>query len=289
VIYLLYGQPGTGKSTLAVGMALEYLAEHRRVAANFAIDPSPACQTVWGKLLDRSVTVLPSRPTFDQLRSLGVGWSEKAEFGREDRAGLLVIDEAGPWLSSRTWNDKERAAIIDWFLQSRKRGWDVVVIAQAPALVDKQVREAVIEGYGRCRRLDRIRVPFTRISLPRVHVCVMRYGLDAHAVKLFTKAYRGATEHQCFASYALFEAEADIAGPYSTLPPRLVKFGRGDHWSEKLRDQIKRLRQWTPGKVAPRGRPSGRPKLPHVMAAMSLPPEARLRVLRAVEAPGAAV
>lgn len=221
MIYCLYGQPGTGKTTLATGMCLDYLRAGRRVVANFAIDAAPASVRPSGPLAEAHVHVLPSRPTFDQLAAIGRGWKRDEDIGREDIAGLLLIDEAGPWLDSRKWNAADRAQIIDWLLHSRKRGWDVILIAQAPALIDKQVREAVVEGYARCRRLDRLKM--VGVKMPRMHIAVARYGLDANAPVIERWFYRGRLEHKCFNSYALFDTEAEH-GPYCTLPPRLTKW-----------------------------------------------------------------
>ena len=225
LITLLYGQPGTGKSTLASGLILDAMRDTRRVVANFAVDASPACLRPGVALSEGFVEVLPSRPSYSQLCAIGHGWLVKADHGREDRSGLLVLDEIGGWINSRSWADKDRQSIIDWFLQSRKRGWDIIFIAQHPNLIDKQVREAVVEGYARIRRTDRMKIPLTNVSLPRAHIAIARYGLELNAPRLQTWVYRGSTEQKCFASYAIFDQEQDlIAGTYCTLPARITRW-----------------------------------------------------------------
>jgi hypothetical protein len=227
MIFLLYGQPGTGKSTLATGIAREAAGEGRRVAANYPIDFAPASVRPNGPLARAFCHVLPSRPTLADLRALGVGWAEGEE-GREDRAGLLIVDEAGPWLSSRNWQAAERQEIIDWFLHSRKLGWDVVLIAQAPGLLDKQVREAVIEGYARCRRTDRLKV--AGVSMPRVHIAIARYGNGPNDPMIQRWIYRGQVEHRMFQSYAMFNVQGE-QGAYCTLPPSITKWaGYESRW-----------------------------------------------------------
>ncbi len=222
---ILYGQPGAGKSTLATGIALDYLRQGRRVVTNFPIDPAPSCFRPSSKLSDAFVEVLPARPSFRDLQSIGIGWKSVKDIGREDIAGLLLIDEAGPWLDARKWNAPDRPEVIDWMLHSRKRGWDIVLISQSPGMIDKSVREAVVEAYARIKRTDKMKVPVVKIRLPRMHIAVARYGLEPSAPVLERWVYRGTLEHKCFASYALFDTDQEtIAGPYCTLPARLTKW-----------------------------------------------------------------
>ncbi len=231
MITLLYGQPGTGKSTLATGLILDAMREGRKVVANFAVDPSPACLRPSSILSNASMVVLPSRPSYAQLFSVGLGWIDQNDHGREDKAGLLVLDEVGGWINSRSWADKERQLLIDWFLHSRKRGWDIVFIAQSPGLIDKQVREAVIEGYARIRRTDRMSVPLTSIKMPRLHIAIARYGLEQSAPRLNIWVYRGNLEHKCFQSYALFDSNTELVlGLYSTLPARITRWLGCTNW-----------------------------------------------------------
>ena len=235
MIHLLYGQPGTGKSTLATGIAREYAAEGKVIAANFPIDFAPASVRPQGATAEAFAVVLPDRPKHADLLALGSGWRD-GEHGREDRSGLLIIDEAGPWLSSRAWQASERQEIIDWFLHSRKLGWDVVLIAQAPGLLDKQVREAVIEGYARCRRTDRMKVAGVR--MPRMHVAVARYGTGPNDPILQRWFYRGKVEHLMFQSYSMFNSGREPDGLYCTLPPRITKWRGHEGGWVRLRRNI---------------------------------------------------
>lgn len=277
MITLLYGQPGTGKSTLATGMALDYLREGRRVVCNYAIDPAPASNSPKGPLADACVEVIPSRPTYAQVEQIGIGWRDPKDTGREDVCGLLLIDEAGPWLDSRQWKHEDRPKIIDWLLQSRKRGWDVVLIAQAPALIDKQVREAVVEAYARCRRTDRMRVPLLGIKMPRMHVAVARYGQDQNAPVLQRWWYRGALEHQCYQSYAIFDAES-TCDHWVVPPPRLTKWADYEPWYKAIKD-------W----FSPRAKLVPKPKAKHPLAAQlaKLPEAEALKHWKRLESLGA--
>lgn len=275
MITLLYGQPGTGKSTLATGMILDSLRDRRKVVANFAVDPAPAAMRPSSIISNGYVEVLPARPTFEQLASIGYGWTDRKDYGREDRSGLLVMDEIGGWINSRSWADKDRQKIIDWFLHSRKRGWDIVFIAQHPNLIDKQIREAVVEAYARIRRTDRMTLPMTNIKLPRMHIAIARYGLDQNAPRLQTWMYRGTTEHKCFSSYALFDADQDtIEGTYCTLPPRITKWKGATNWREYREIKSKPILIL-------------KPKSKTVARIMKLPEHQRMEFFRKFEACGA--
>lgn len=216
MIYLLTGQPGTGKSTLLVEHAINrYAAKGRRVVANFPIDFAPVCNSRSSLLSRASCRVIPDRPSRADLDAIGVG----AEIQAEDQFGLLAIDEAGVWLSSRTWQGQDREAIIDWLSQSRKRCWDIILVAQGAEMIDKQVRKAICEGIVTIRRLDRMRI--AGVALPRVHIGIARYGLDQNAPVIERWFYRGKDAHKCFGSYRLFGADA---AHYSVLPATLSKW-----------------------------------------------------------------
>ncbi len=100
--------------------------------------------------------------------------------------GLLVLDECGTWLNTRSWNDKSRQPVLDWFLHARKLGWDIIFLVQNISLVDKQAREALAEHVVYCRRLDRFAIPLigsllsiifgAKISAPKIHLGIVKYG-----------------------------------------------------------------------------------------------------------------
>ena len=213
MIWLLTGQPGTGKSTLAVQHAINrYAASGRRVVANFPIDFAPVCRRAGSKLSRAYCEVIPDRPSRADLDAIGIG----AEEEREECFGLLIVDEAGVWLNSRSWQGGEREPIIDWLSQSRKHCWDVILIAQGAEMVDKQVRRAICEGVVTIRRLDRLK--FMGLPFPRVHIGICRYGLDVNAPVLERWFYRGSDAHKCFGSYRLFGRQS---AHYCVLPATL--------------------------------------------------------------------
>ena len=184
-IYLVTGKLGSGKSLACVGRIRDALKQGRRVATNLDLNLE--------RMLDSSVRAvscirIPDKPTLQDLVDLGRGSEDR------DKAkhGVIVLDELGAWLNTRSWGDKERQPVIDWLLHSRKLGWDVYFIIQHANMVDKQVREGLAEFLVTCRRTDRLRLPLisalskmvagVEVRPPQIHVGTVRYGLDPQAL-----------------------------------------------------------------------------------------------------------
>ena len=216
-VYLLTGKLGSGKSLAAVARAIEYLDQGRRVVANFRIDVLPVCKGPESKRARAVVECLPDRPTSLDLRALGRGGPT------EERAGLLILDECATWLNARTWNGTDREAVIDWFLHSRKLGWDVILICQHSSALDKQVREMICEFLVTCRRLDRFNLPILGFKLPKVHVASVRYGLSPTDLNAEHWVYRGTQYYECYNT--LWESQGSgSSGWYSVLPPSHIHY-----------------------------------------------------------------
>lgn len=263
-IYLVTGFPGTGKSTLAVSHAIErYARDGRRVVANFPIQFDAVCFRRSGPLSRSVVRVIPDRPSRLDLDLLGDGGES------EERAGMLIVDEAGGWLNARSWQGGDREAIIDWLTQSRKRYWDIYLIAQSPSMLDKMVREAVCEMVVRVRRTDRKKV--IGFSLPRMHIGVCRYGVEANGVVLERMFYTGNAAHKCFGSYRVFGKEN---AHYSVLPPTLSKWRyieQTSAWERFMRQMGLR-----PRRVAAGPGDHLKPKIPLISLIERLPPSERV-------------
>lgn len=196
---LLAGKRGAGKSLIATSRIRDYMWSGRMVATNLNL------------YVDHLVPPrnkvrpyrLPDWPTADDMMALPLGnpglkWVEgepypvirgDKEFS-EDENGLLVLDELATFLNSRDWQAKDRQALINWLLHSRKFGWDLLFIAQHVGLVDKQVRDALFDLFATTRRLDKVQVPvFGRLAamlgfklrLPKWHVANVRYGMQQGA------------------------------------------------------------------------------------------------------------
>jgi zona occludens toxin (predicted ATPase) len=133
------GSVGSGKSyhALREGIRQISVVPDRFVVANFPIKYSKREkkrlkeQKRWIFLEDKEITP-------DNLIRLSF---ELGIFGHEGYC-LLIIDEAGIFFNARDWQVKgqERADWIKFFSQSRKFGYDIILVAQDLRMIDRQIR-----------------------------------------------------------------------------------------------------------------------------------------------------
>ena len=147
-------------------------------------------------------------------------------------AGEVQLDELGTWLNSRSFGDKDRAALLDWFIHARKHGWDVFFIVQDANMIDKQVREALIEYQCRCFRLDKVRIPYIGWFLsifherlgyfPRLHLVTSRVGYGVNAVVAERWYFKGVDLHAAYDTKQIFRADYPHGAHSVLLPPGFV-------------------------------------------------------------------
>lgn len=219
-VYSVEGKLGTGKTKFCVWRAQEAIRAGRRVASNVDL--------YMDKLTpERRATYIriPDKPTSFDLAAIGHG---NPESYNEDMNGVLILDELGTWLNSRSFQDKDRISLIDWLIHARKLGWDVYLIVQDAGMIDKQVREALIEYQCRCLRLDKIKIPIIGwflgafvskwAYLPRMHLTTSRVGYGAGAMVAERWTYRGDDLHAAYDTRQIFTT-AWPDGAKSVLPP----------------------------------------------------------------------
>lgn len=181
-VYIVTGNLGSGKSLFVASQIVDYVESGRRVACNFPLNISSLDYKV---KYNTTINILPTLPTSEMLWNLGVGGES------EEKAGLLVLDEGALIFNSRTWNDKDRQKIVEFLINSRKLKWDVYIIIQHLAALDKQIREMIGELIIRCIRLDRIKIPLLKMAMPRIHVAIARYGTTPSSIVSERWVYRG--------------------------------------------------------------------------------------------------
>lgn len=193
-VYFVTGKLGSGKTLASVGRIRDRLAAGCPVATNLDLDLVAMCGP---RAKTPVVYRLPDKPSLVDFEAIGKG----NDTYNEDKNGLVVLDECGTWFNSRTWGDKERQAIINWFLHARKLGWDIIFIVQNIGIVDKQARLTLAEHVVYCRRLDKFSIPFIStitklltgktIRFPKLHYAAVKYGDQQHAPRVDVWWYFG--------------------------------------------------------------------------------------------------
>jgi Zonular occludens toxin (Zot) len=224
-VYFITGKLGGGKSLCAVGRIRDYLNKGSVVATNLNIEVEKLLPT---SVKNSVIYRIPDKPSLTDLEAIGVGNSEYDE----SKNGLLVLDECGTWFNSRSWADKERQSVINWFLHARKLGWDILFIVQDISIVDKQARLALAEHVVYCRRMDRISIPFigplvkmitgVRLTLPQSHLAIVKYGDSQTSLTVDRWMYRGRGLYRAYDTKQIFSENYD-SEVYQYLPPYHVK------------------------------------------------------------------
>lgn len=255
-VYSVEGKLGTGKTKFSVWMAQQALIEGRKVASNVDLKldklvPSHKAHYVR----------IPDKPKAADLEACGHGNPDSYD---EEKNGVMILDELGTWLNARSFQDKDRAPLLDWLIHARKHGWDVFLIVQDANMIDKQVRESLIEYQVKCFRGDKIKIPLIGGFLaniykpwgylPKFHLATARVGSGQNAVIAERWWYKGTDLHDAYDTRQVFRNDYEH-GPFSQWynPPPKPK-----HWYHRLRESFKpRPRPssmyWTPSSVAKAG------------------------------------
>lgn len=221
-VYFVTGKLGSGKTLCCIGKMQDYIDEGRRVATNIDLNLDKLCGR-WNKTAD--VMRVPDKPDIADLEMIGLGYD--GDYLGEEHNGALLLDECGTWFNSRSWNDKGRQALIDWFIHARKNRWDLYFLVQDISVVDKQARVILAEHVVYCKRTDRLKIPilgflfkyFTgkRLSPPKAHVATVKYGDGETALTVDTWAYLGRDLYECYDTEQVFLP--DSGGTRRMLPP----------------------------------------------------------------------
>ncbi|HDT3001120.1 TPA: hypothetical protein QHL53_003417 [Proteus mirabilis] len=228
-ITLVTGSVGAGKGLYCSMLACQAYRNGRRVASNYPLDMEKLSPHGTEPL-----SVIPKQFTYDDLKNLGRGCPED-EF---ENLGILLLDEISLFLNARTFKDAERLKFLDWFVHSRKYGWNVYCQVQASFMLDKQIVDGVSEFIIELSRLDSLRLPFMEFVFPKEFgVMAKRKSLLPHIVKyrcylLKEKGRRTPIEKGSFRAkdyfgvhdtLSTFGSDADCQGAYSLLPAKQLK------------------------------------------------------------------
>lgn len=179
MITILQGTLGSGKSATCTAMAFDHLKRGGVVATNFALVDGWAYElakhSLWGRLSQEKRLInaqshynrhfqVNSLDAIKQIDVKSLADRElKSEPGKyQEGQGLLILDECQLIFNSRKWQDN--MGWIEFFTQSRKLGWDVLLVAHTVDMVDSQIRP-LIEFEARFRNLQKVRIPVLGLPL----------------------------------------------------------------------------------------------------------------------------
>lgn len=221
-VYFVTGKLGAGKSLMTVNIIKGYLVEDRPVATNLDLNLP---YLIGKKSRKCRVFRIPDRPCSVDLWAIGKGNKTKDE----TQNGALVLDECGVWFNTRNWNDKGRQDVINFLLMARKQGWDVYIIVQNIAMIDKQARDGIAEYVAYCTRLDRVSIPLVsflfkmvtgkRLPLPKLHTATVKLGTRIDGPKSETWTLWGTSLYSAYNTQQIFKQDSKDEAVYSYLPP----------------------------------------------------------------------
>ena len=137
------------------------------------------------------------------------------------------------WLNTRTFGDKDRAAVLDYFAHARKHGYDTWYIMQNVVQVDKQLRESFIEQTVRHTSFAKVKIPFVGWILaallgeragffPRFHSAVFRISVNPQDMVTNRAVFTGKDVEPCYDTRQVF-LENYPHGTHSVLSPWHLK------------------------------------------------------------------
>lgn len=204
MITILQGTLGSGKSATCTAMAFEHLKRGGVVATNFALVDGWSYELAkhsfagrWSEdrrrlnasshynrhfqvsSLDAIKAIKPKELAERDLKTV--------EGKYQEGQGLLILDECQLIFNSRKW--EKNMDWIEFFTQSRKLGWDVLLVAHTIDMVDSQIRP-LIEFEARFRNLQKVRIPIIGLPLSPIpaFMIVYRYaGLGPGASNVVKK------------------------------------------------------------------------------------------------------
>ncbi len=136
MIYIYTGTPGSGKSFHQARNIFWRLRFGYPVIANYYINTAKI-----KKARGEFIQIDNWELTPDFLKEFSRNYFKDHKF--KEGTIQLYIDECQLIFNCRDWGKKDRAGWIEFFTQHRKYGYDVFLVAQFDAMIDKQLRSLI--------------------------------------------------------------------------------------------------------------------------------------------------
>ena len=241
-VWCVTGKLGAGKTLVAVSRIQKYLEEGRRIATNLDLKLEN-----FGSPFTKSPIVyrLPDIPTLESFKAIGRGYD--GELQGDHKNGLVVLDECALWLNSRSWNDKARKPLIDYFVHLRKLRWDLIIIIQDESALDSQFRALYCEHTVYCSRSDRFSIPIIgwflsrladkTVTLPKCHIGTVMYNAGHGQTKVDRWIYTGKHLYDAYDTEQSFNRDNTSQAVFQYLTPWHIKgryIDKLQYFKEKL-------------------------------------------------------
>lgn len=189
MITLLQGTMGSGKSATCTAMAFDHLKKGGVVASNFKLVDGWAYELAkhsFAGMLSERLRCINAQSHYDRHfyvdslesinaidpKRLAVRDLKSVEGKYQEGQGLLILDECQLIFNSRKWQGN--MPWIEFFTQSRKKGWDILLVAHSIDMVDSQIRP-LIEFEARFRNLQKVRIPIMGLPLSPIPAFAIVY------------------------------------------------------------------------------------------------------------------
>lgn len=192
---LIVGSKGSGKSAVAVSLAIRHLKKGGVVAANFSLKDGWAdkiacmhirsyfsekfryeyAQSLYSRFFEvRNVeSIMSIEPEKLAIGRHKIQYHANGEKKYHEGAGLLLLDECGLFLNCRkSMSGDKNMSWVEFFTQARKLGWFEVLIAHKAEMIDSQIRD-MAEFEARFRNLQKVNIPWLGIPIVPFPVFLM--------------------------------------------------------------------------------------------------------------------
>jgi len=205
-IAMVTGAPGSGKSYYVVREIVAALEKGKLVATNVELQPGWALSIARLNMIRRLIPGRCARVAAEYERRVFITPDLEDLFrvrlaGEGEARGVMVLDEAHNWINARTWDSDEtgktagkgeavrrRLAIVRFFSQHRKLGWNILLITQDEANIDRQVR-SLFEYHVKLKNVRNFKVMGVRVCPCNLFVALWFWN-DKSRTRVKVQSYR---------------------------------------------------------------------------------------------------